>query len=103
MCEGEMVRHIILWRIKEGLLKEDIARDIKTNLEKLPLTVPGIMKLRVLTENLPSSSCDVMLDSAFESVEALAAYRVHPDHVRVADTYVRPMCDVRLCFDFEDE
>lgn len=98
-----MVRHIILWKIKEGLSKEDVARDIKINLEKLPLTVSGILKLKVQTESLPSSSCDVMLDSAFENVEALAAYRVHPDHVRVADTYVRPMCDVRLCFDFEEK
>ena len=34
---------------------------------------------------LASSNADVMLDSVFESEEALKAYAVHPEHVAVAD------------------
>ena len=44
---------------------------------------------------------DVMLDSVLESEGALAGYQSHPDHVAVANTYVRPFTEVRLCMDYE--
>ncbi|MDE6892531.1 MAG: Dabb family protein, partial [Lachnospiraceae bacterium] len=46
------------------------------------------------------SNADVMLDSAFESEEALRGYATHPAHVKVADTKVRPYTEIRLCLDF---
>jgi hypothetical protein len=42
-----------------------------------------------------------MLDSTFESVEALKGYSVHPEHVAVADSKVRPYTKIRSCLDFE--
>ena len=42
-----------------------------------------------------------MLDSTLESPDALKGYAVHPAHVAVADTYVRPFTEVRLCLDYE--
>ena len=50
---------------------------------------------------LPSSNCDVMLDSKFESYEALKGYSVHPAHVNVANTFVRPFTKTRTCMDWE--
>ena len=44
---------------------------------------------------------DVMLDSTLESFEALKGYAVHPDHVAVADSAVRPYTKIRSCLDFE--
>ena len=44
---------------------------------------------------------DVMLDSTFESAEALKQYAIHPEHVAVADNNVRPYTAVRMCLDFE--
>lgn len=49
----------------------------------------------------PSSTVDVMLDSTFESAEALKAYSTHPKHVAVADSKVRPYTAVRSCMDYE--
>ena len=43
-----------------------------------------------------------MLDSCFESAEALKGYAVHPAHVAVADSAVRPNMEVRMCLDFEE-
>ena len=43
-----------------------------------------------------------MLDSTFTDEAALKAYAVHPAHVEVADNYVRPFMEVRMCLDFED-
>ena len=49
-------------------------------------------------ENIPNA--DMMLDSGLESEDALKVYAGHPDHVRVADNFVRPYTVQRLCLDF---
>ena len=49
---------------------------------------------------LASSNADVMLDCTLESEDALKAYAVHPAHVAVANTKVRPFTAVRSCLDF---
>lgn len=99
-----MVKHIILWQLKEDLKvqeKEAIKEDIKKGLEGLKESVPGILDIRVQTETLESSNVDLMLDASFENVEALQAYAVHPEHVKVADEKVRPFTQLRSCIDFE--
>jgi hypothetical protein len=42
-----------------------------------------------------------MLDSSFESEDALKNYAVHPLHVAVADEKVRPFTKIRSCLDFK--
>ena len=42
-----------------------------------------------------------MLDSTFESADALKVYSKHPEHVAVADSKVRPYTASRTCLDFE--
>lgn len=99
-----MVKHVILWQLKDELSPEQksaITADIKRNLERLLGVVPGLWDIHVRTGALATSNADVMLDSTFESAEALAGYAVHPAHVRVADTYVRPYTKNRVCMDFE--
>ena len=52
------------------------------------------------TDCLPSSTADLMLDCTFTDEAALKAYSVHPAHVAVADSKVRPYTKVRSCLDF---
>lgn len=94
-----MVRHVILWKINEDADKEKVKSDAKRELEALKDVIDGIVKMEVRVSPLPSSSCDMMLDSVFENEGALAAYRVAPAHVAAADKYIRPYAKVRLCFD----
>ena len=97
-----MVKHVILWNLKEEHRDNaEIINGIKTNLEALAGKIPGLLEIKVYANGLPSSNADVMLDSSFESEEALKAYAVHPDHVYVADTFVRPYTASRSCLDFE--
>lgn len=99
-----MVKHIILWNLKEKYSegeKEEIKKNIKRELEGLKGKIPGLIDIRVQTEHLPSSTADLMLDSSFESAEALKGYSVHPEHVKTADTFVRPHTERRACLDFE--
>lgn len=99
-----MVKHIILWKLKEEFSAEEkkkIKAGIKEGLEGLAGQIPGLLDIRVQTESLASSNADVMLDSSFENEEALKAYAVHPAHVAVADGKVRPFTALRSCLDFE--
>jgi len=98
-----MVKHIILWKLKETLTweeKERVKAGIKEGLEGLKGKIPGLLDIKVQANGLSSSNADVMLDSSFESEEALKGYSVHPAHVEVADTKVRPYTEIRLCLDF---
>lgn len=99
-----MVRHVILWKLKEELSGEDktkVMKGIKENLEGLVGKVPGLISVSVIITPLDSSNADVMLDSVLESEEALKGYQTHPEHVAVANTYVRPYTEVRMCIDYE--
>lgn len=100
-----MVRHIILWKLNESLSPEEletVKQGIKEGLEGLLGKVPGLVDIHVNKDGrLDSSNADVMLDSTFESPEALKGYSKHPAHVAVADGKVRPYTVQRTCLDFE--
>ena len=99
-----MVKHIILWKIKEGKTEEEkkeIRAGVKKGLESLQGKIPGLVEIKVQAQFLASSNADVMLDSTFESEEALKGYAIHLEHVKVADESVRPFMEVRLCMDYE--
>lgn len=98
-----MVKHMILWTLRDTLTEEEkrtVKAGIKEGLEGLAGQIPGLLEIRVQTEKLASSNADLMLDSTFESEEALKGYAVHPAHVKVADEKVRPYTAVRSCLDF---
>ena len=99
-----MVKHIILWTLKDELSaekKEQVKLGIKEGLEGLAGKIPGMIDIKVNINGLASSNADLMLDSTFESEEALKGYAVHPEHVAVADGKVRPYTKIRSCLDFE--
>lgn len=98
-----MVKHIILWQLKDELSAEEkvqVKQGIKEGLEGLKGQIPGLTEIHVQTEGLPSSNVDVMLDSTFADEDALKNYAVHPAHVEVADTKVRPYTKSRACLDY---
>lgn len=99
-----MVKHVILWKLKEELSdaeKSVIKENMKKELEGLKGKVPGLLDITIQISPLASSNAEVMLDSILESEEALKGYAVHPEHVKVADTFVRPYTQVRTCMDYE--
>ncbi|MDO4528178.1 MAG: Dabb family protein [bacterium] len=97
-----MVKHIILWKLKdEYATSTDVKAGIKAGLEGLLGQIPGLTAIHVQTQGLASSNADVMLDSTFVDEAALKAYATHPAHVAVADNNVRPYTQVRLCLDYE--
>lgn len=99
-----MVKHIILWTLKEDFSekeKNEIKKQAKAALEGLTGKIPGLLELCLQTEGLPSSNADMMLYSVFESEPALTAYQTHALHVAAANQFVRPYTAQRLCLDFK--
>lgn len=100
-----MVKHIILWKLRDDLSNEEkqrVKKDIKAGLEGLAGRIPGLLSIVVNVDGrLQSSNADVMLDSTFTDEAALKAYAVHPEHVAVADGKVRPYTCLRTCLDYE--
>lgn len=99
-----MVKHIILWQLKDELSLEERTKaknEIKNGLEALKGVVPGLKEIKVNINPLETSNADVMLDSTMESFEALKGYAVHPEHVKVAQNIVKPNVKLRVCMDYE--
>ena len=99
-----MVKHVILWQLKDELSAEQkntVKAEIKKGLEGLAGKVPGLVDIKVNINGLPTSNADLMLDSTLESFDALKGYAVHPAHVAVADGVVRPNTKLRVCLDYE--
>ena len=98
-----MVKHIILWQLRDDIAdKAAVKAGIKAGLEGLRGRIPGLVDIRVRIEGLASSNADVMLDSTFADAASLKGYSVHPEHVKVADAKVRPFTKTRLCLDYEE-
>jgi hypothetical protein len=98
-----MVKHVILWTLKDTLSAEEklsVKAGIKEGLEGLAGRIPGLVEIKVQAEGLASSNADLMLDSTFENEEALKGYSVHPEHVAVANSKVRPYTATRTCLDY---
>ena len=101
-----MVKHVILWNLKDEYSEEEkseIKAGIKEGLEGLMGKIPGLLHIRVNIRPLTSSNCDLMLDSSFEDEASLKGYAVHPAHVAVADGKVRPFTKSRVCMDYVEE
>lgn len=101
-----MVKHIILWQLKDELTgeeKENVKAGIKEGLEGLQGKIPGLIHIQVNKDGLESSNADLMLESSFEDEASLKGYSIHPEHVAVADTKVRPYTKNRVCLDYLDK
>lgn len=81
-----MVKHIVMWNVRGGDAREKalgIAR-LKQAFEGLRDKIPGLRHLEIgVDTSAVDYACDVVLYSEFESQQALDAYAVHPEHLRV--------------------
>ncbi len=93
-----MVRHIVCWKLKEEG-KEQNAQLIKQKLENLVGKIDDIKDLRVgINEN--GGEYGVVLETTFESMQALKAYDGHPLHQEVR-TFVLSVVEDRVAIDYQ--
>ena len=103
--ELEMVKHIVMWKLKETFSeaeKKEIAQTFKQDLEALSDLMAGVIKIKVEMAPLESSNVDMMLDSEFDCIDTLNAYQVHPSHQKVS-AYLKDKVVSRNCMDYTIE
>lgn len=99
-----MIKHYIMWNFREDMTppeRTEAAKKIKSGLEGLLGRIDGLVSIHVYARPLGTANVDLMLDSAFVSVEALKAYAVNPDHLAVA-VFVRSVVSSRKCMDIDE-
>lgn len=98
-----MVNHIVMWKFKPEIeegQKPEIKKAMEENLKALVGKVPGLLTVEFVSSPISSSTHDIALVTTLEKAEDIAVYGAHPEHVRVADTYVRPYVMDRACLDY---
>ena len=98
----EMVKHMIIWKLRPEFDTPERKAEIKAALEGLVGKIDGLVSMKILIDGFESSSGSLMMDSTFESEAALKAYQSHPLHKNIAVNLVRPSVENRLSFDFNE-
>ena len=98
-----MITHIVMWKLKEnaegGSKLENMVK-LETMLEALPAKIGGILKFEVGI-NFNPDGYDLVLYSVYESIEALDAYQIHPEHLKVR-AFVKNITEGRSVVDYEN-
>ena len=85
-----MVKHIVVYTLKEGVNKPEAIEIIRSQLEPLVGVIPGLTHMEM----------DYALYSEFESKEALANYTKHPAHLAAKEHFWH-FLDTRVAADYE--
>ena len=92
-----MVKHIVLYKLKDDVNKEYAVKLIASVLEPLVGKIPGLLHLEI---RQAYNGMDYALYSEFESREALSAYAVHPLH-QEAKKHFFHLLDTRVAADYD--
>ena len=87
-----MVKHVILWQLKDELSVEEkaaVKAGIKEGLESLSGKIPGLVDIHVNIDALPSSNADLMLDTTFTDAAALKGYQAPAETLEAVDDNIQ--------------
>ncbi|MFC4808945.1 Dabb family protein [Paenibacillus sp. GCM10023250] len=85
-----MITHIVLFKLKDGS-PENVARTVQV-LKNMEGKIDELRSIEVGTDVLHSErSYHIALVTTFDSMEAMSAYQVHPEHQKV----IAHMAEVR--------
>ena len=79
-----MVKHIVLYTLKDGVDKAEAVKLIASKLEPLVGKIPGLLHMEI---RQGFNGMDYALYSEFDSREALENYAVHPLHLAAKDKF----------------
>ena len=94
-----MIRHIVFFKLKEGLPPEEGDRLIDA-LKGLKAKISFVRELEVGRDvGKKPNSYDIVLNTLFHTMDDVEAYAVHPDHVEVVKL-VRETCQSSVKVDY---
>ena len=92
-----MVKHIVVYKLKEGVNKAEAVKIIRSVLEPLVGKIPGLLHMEI---RQAFRGMDYALYSEFESKELLFAYAEHPLHLE-AKSHFSHFIETRVAADYE--
>lgn len=95
-----MIRHIVLFKLKEGISVAE-GEELARQLSALLRTTGGLMKEAEVAFDVvhAHNSYDIVLNSVFENIDRLKEYQVHPEHVKVLDL-IKKICFATVKVDY---
>lgn len=97
-----MVRHIVLFQLKDTAEKQEVMNRFKAAIEALPAAISWIRHIEVRFNTNLDEAYDLALVSEFDSLEDVKRYAVHPEHV-AAGKIIATLKENRACVDYEME
>jgi heme-degrading monooxygenase HmoA len=92
-----VVKHIVVYKLKEGTDKSAAVKIIASVLEPLVGKIPGLLHMEI---RQAYQGMDYALYSEFESKEALINYKDHPAHL-AAKKHFHHFLNTRVAADYE--
>ena len=95
-----MLKHLVFFKFKPEATEAEIG-DLVQSLQALPAIIPEIREFQVGRDVVRSErSYDLGLLSAFDDLDAMQRYQVHPDHQAVV-AKVKRLCSGVVAVDYE--
>jgi len=93
-----MIRHIVIWKLKEDAKMEDVLK-----LKELSNTlkdIKSVVDVEFLVNPSKGSTHQMCLISVHNTIEDLEAYAVDPVHVEFG-SHLKPLVCERVCYNYE--
>ncbi len=96
-----MLKHVVLWKIKDPMQRAAHTAAVKRALELLRGQIPGLRAIEVgIDIRVDDGADDLCLYAEFEDRAALDRYQKHPLHLDVK-AILGPLVSGRRCVDWE--
>jgi len=97
-----MIRHIVIFKLKESENKKELAKELKEKLLDLKNHIDEIMEIEVgiKSDKAAETNFDVFLSTKFNGFDELNIYRVHPVHKKILE-FIDDTCSDRVAIDYE--
>jgi len=94
-----MIRHLIVFNIREGATEEECVSVMERGREQLT-TIPGVVGFSFGIAVNPAAKFKYNLAVDFADESIIESYKHHPVHVAYADDYFRPLATDRITTDY---
>lgn len=96
-----MIKHIVLFKLKNSADKTNKMLEIKTKLEKLPTLIPELKEIHIGLNISAAEKWDLSLEAITENMQDLEIYANHPAHQHIVKTMIAPIKEDRACVDYQ--
>jgi len=96
-----VIKHIVMWSLKEELDKVETSKKVKKLLEGLKEKINEIVEIEVgINYNSSEMAYDIALYSTFKTKEDLQSYQTNPHHIE-AGGYIKSVVKERTVVDYD--